>query len=217
MATHSSSSDIALIAMPWSLFNRPSIQLGGLKAYLEHTTNSTVDCFHPYLGAAKILGMETYGYLSKNSWAGEALYAAILFPERTETAHQVFKKSCDDNAKIAGQFHNLTEKLHRHLLSWSETIAVANYTLVGFSVCFSQLLASLAAAAIFKEKAPSTAIVFGGSSCSGGMGRSLLNTFDQVDFVIEGEGEESLRDLMLTLQHGAAPAHCPATEKKRAG
>ncbi|MFN2352924.1 MAG: RiPP maturation radical SAM C-methyltransferase [Desulfopila sp.] len=213
MAIHPSSSDIALIAMPWSLFNRPSIQLGGLKAYLEHTTNFTVDSFHPYLGAAKILGMETYAYLSKNSWAGEALYSAILFPEQMETTRQIFIKSCDGNTKIRGQFDNLTEKLHRHLLSWSETMAVSNYTLIGFSVCFSQLLASLAAASIFKDKAPSTPIVFGGSSCSGGMGRSLLSAFDQVDYVIEGEGEESLRDLMLTLQHSAATAESPVTTK----
>jgi len=212
MPTHPLPSGIALIAMPWSLFNRPSIQLGGLKAYLEHTTNSTVDCFHPYLGAAKILGMETYGYLSKNSWAGEALYSAILFPERTETARQVFIKSCDDNTSIAGQFYNLTEKLRNHLLSWSETIAASDYALIGFTVCFSQLFSSLAAAATLKEQAPTTPIVFGGSSCSGGMGRSLLSTFDQVDFVIEGEGEERLHDLMLTLQHTAASAKYPTTE-----
>lgn len=215
MSIHSSSSDIALIAMPWSLFNRPSIQLGGLKAYLEHTTNSRVDCFHPYLSAAKILGMDTYGYLSKNSWAGEALYSAILFPEQMETARQVFIKSCDGNTKIAGQFDSLTVELRRHLLSWAETIAVSNYTLIGFSVCFSQLFSSLAAAAIFKQKASPPPIVFGGSSCSGDMGRSLLSIFDQVDFVIEGEGEERLRDLLLTLQHSAASVEHPATEKDR--
>lgn len=209
MSTRPTPSAIALIAMPWSLFNRPSIQLGGLKAYLEHTTNARVDCFHPYLGAAKILGMETYGYLSKNSWAGEALYAALLFPERTETARRVFIKSCNDNAKIAGQFYNLTEQLRSHMLSWSETIAASDYALIGFTVCFSQLFSSLAAAAILKEQAPSTPIVFGGSSCSGGMGKSLRSTFGQVDFVIEGEGEEKLRDLVRTLEHTAVTDQSP--------
>ncbi len=29
---------LALIAMPWSIFNRPSIQLGALKSYLEQET-----------------------------------------------------------------------------------------------------------------------------------------------------------------------------------
>ncbi|HKJ64993.1 MAG TPA: hypothetical protein VJ969_06300, partial [Desulfopila sp.] len=62
-------SQVALISMPWSLFNRPSVQLGALKAYLETRSDVRVDCFHPYLAVARSLGPETYTALSKNSWA----------------------------------------------------------------------------------------------------------------------------------------------------
>ena len=71
--------------MPWAIFNRPSIQLSALKEYLRRNLeNSTVETYHPYLEAAKCIGIDTYHTLSENVWAGEALYSSLLFPELKE-------------------------------------------------------------------------------------------------------------------------------------
>ncbi len=199
--THSASPlTIALVSMPWSLFSRPSIQLGALKAYLEQSDTITAECFHPYLDAARAIGPDTYTYLSRDSWAGEALYSALLFPENREQAHKLFRARCRKNKIIAADFDGLTQKLLDSLQNWIETTDFNTFTLVGFSVCFSQLFASLAAARLIKNKTPGTPIVFGGSSCVGPMGTTLLQQFDQVDHIIAGEGEKQLATLCLTLQ-----------------
>ncbi len=213
MAHSASPLTIALISMPWSVFSRPSVQLGTLKAYLEQSNAITTECFHPYLDAARTIGPETYAYLSKNSWAGEALYSAILFPENKERAHKLFRTRCSTNRKIAADFEQLSEKLHSSLQSWVEATDFVNFTLIGFSVCFSQVFASLAAARLIKRKSPAIPIVFGGSSCVGPMGTTLLRQFDQIDHIIAGEGEKQLATLCLSLQK---ESRAPQREKRPA-
>ncbi len=204
MAVRDTSSTIALISMPWSLFNRPSVQLGALKAYIENNSDIAVDCFHPYLSAAKHIGTDIYTYLSKNSWAGEAIYAAILFPERREQAARLFRRSCADNPEIAGKFDTIYNSLENQLNEWTRSTEFKGYRLLGFSVCFSQLFASLAAAVRIKEITPATPVVFGGSSCVGNMGDSMSRAFSQIDYVITGEGEKKLLNLCRALEKGNA-------------
>ncbi len=191
---------IALVSMPWSLFNRPSIQLGALKSYLEGKGVCSVDCFHPYLSVARLLGPELYQYISKSSWAGESLYSTLVFPERQEQAREVFNNSSLDNRAIHQQFHSICDTLGKHLRDWLDTIDLKSYDLIGFSVCFSQLFSSLAAAKFIKQQSASLPIVFGGSSCVGTMGTSLQKHFDQIDHVISGEGEIQLEMLCAQLQ-----------------
>jgi hypothetical protein len=93
--------------MPWALFNRPSIQLGTLKAFLESRRNDfSVHTSHPYLEVASTLGPDLYHWISQNPWVSEALYAPLLFPEQAATAEvlalkyvkkadQIIKRSFD--------------------------------------------------------------------------------------------------------------------------
>lgn len=200
--------------MPWSLFNRPSIQLGALKAYIEQESDIQVDCFHPYLEVAAALDPDLYQYLSKNSWAGEALYSTLVFPERKTQAAKVFSTSCRDNREIAHQFEPIAEKLTHHLQKWVAEIPWPSYGLVGFSVCFSQLFSSLAAASLVRKHSHTPPIAFGGSSCVGSIGISLQQQFEQVDFLITGEGEQQLLKLCRQLQTGEAESALANRTKK---
>ncbi|HIP82686.1 MAG TPA: hypothetical protein EYH36_04635 [Desulfocapsa sulfexigens] len=56
---------LGLISMPWSIFNRPSIQSASLKAYLDPDGAINTTIFHPSLAAAAI-GSNTYHFLAKN-------------------------------------------------------------------------------------------------------------------------------------------------------
>ncbi len=192
--------NVALVSMPWSLFNRPSIQLGALKAYLEQEGDIVVDTLHPYLRAAKSLGVEDYHYLSKNSWAGEALFSAILYPDRALKAEKVFRKSCKGDPTRVAKFSEYQKSINKNLNEWVDSYDFSKYSLIGMSVCFSQLFSSLAASKIIKEKYPDTPIVFGGSSCAGDAGLSLLKNFSYIDYVIGGEGETPLLSLCQYLQ-----------------
>jgi ribosomal peptide maturation radical SAM protein 1 len=190
---------LALVSMPWSLFNRPSIQLGTLKAYLQREADwLAVQDLYPYLETADLLGPEIYHWISQNSWVCEALYSGILFPEQNEAAKNMILnhvKKADSKIKNNFILANTKRLLEDQLDRLINTHDWQQYQLVGFSVCFNQLLASLAAARSLKKLYPQIKIVFGGSSCAGDVGRSLVNTFAEIDYIIEGEGEIPLLNL----------------------
>lgn len=196
---------LALISMPWSIFNRPSIQLATLKAFLEREEKTcTVDTFHPYLHIAKAVGMDTYREIAGSSWAGEALFSPLLFKLQKKRAGTLFSSELKTTPSDL-KFDILTEYVGKGCDHWMGTINWNNYDLVGFSVCFSQLLPSLYMALQIKAIAPDTPIVFGGSSCNGEIGKSLLDHFPQIDFLIDGEGELPLLSLVKMLQNNEKP------------
>ena len=105
--------------MPWALFNRPSIQLGTLKAYLEKRRNDLeVHTSHPYLEVASLLGPDLYHWISLNPWVSEALYAPQVFPEQAAAAEALaMKYARKADQKIRDSFHYklLLEKLENQL------------------------------------------------------------------------------------------------------
>ncbi|MEA3546771.1 MAG: RiPP maturation radical SAM C-methyltransferase [Thermodesulfobacteriota bacterium] len=187
---------VALVSMPWPLFNRPSVQLGSLKAYLEkHDDSLRVNTFHPYLETAKLIGTETYHWISQNVWVCEALYSSILFPEqRDECCRIVDQAQRKSRPKIRLDFNQVRQFLKDQLERWVESIDWSQYQLAGFSVCLNQLLASLTAAQFVKQKHPDLPVLFGGSSCFPDFAEPLFRHFS-VDFMISGEGEQPLLDL----------------------
>ncbi|MCJ7600909.1 MAG: radical SAM protein, partial [Desulfobulbaceae bacterium] len=85
-----------------------------------------------------------------------------------------------------------------HLARWAAATDWQKFDLVGFSVCFNQLLATLAAVSYLKKEHPRLRIVLGGSSCHADFAPALLKNFP-VDFMISGEGEEPLLNLCAYL------------------
>jgi ribosomal peptide maturation radical SAM protein 1 len=190
---------LALVSMPWAIFNRPSIQLGALKSYLAAHSEVRVQTFHPYLGVARLLGRDLYHFISGNVWICEALYSPILFPaQRLRARRVVEKESGKGENSIPLDFDATYVQLETHLAGWAAATDWRKFDLVGFSVCFNQLLATLAAVSYLKKEHPRLRIVLGGSSCHADFAPALLKNFP-VDFMISGEGEESLLNLCTYL------------------
>jgi len=187
--------------MPWAIFNRPSIQLSSLQGYLRQNGSRTaVETGHPYLTAAQTIGADTYRIISEHSWAAEALYSALLYPERHSQAADVFQQSLHrQTVRSLPEFDHLVELLDAHLDDWLARLNLDDCLLSGFSVCFSQLPASLLAARRLKKRFPRVPVVLGGSTCSPMIGRSLLDIFPDIDFIINGEGEKPLHGLVRYL------------------
>jgi len=185
--------------MPWALFNRPSIQLGALKAYIEtRNPDFSVHTSHHFLDVAAALGPDLYHWISQNPWVSEAIYTPLVFPEQADSAGILAVKYVRKAApEIKSDFHyeSLVQTVNKSLLQWIADTDWSRYSLVGFSVCFHQLFASLAAAKAVKEKNPHAIIVFGGSSCAAAAGHSLLKTFHFIDYIIHGEGEKTFLQL----------------------
>jgi len=174
-----------------------------LKAFLEKDTHIQVDTIHPYLEIAASLGTDTYRLISNDSWAGEALYSPLLFPEQYKQAKQLFYSRFGAKHRNMLNYDALQKKLHHGLENMVENIC-ADYDLFGMTICFNQLFSSLTAAHLLKTR-NDTPIVIGGSSCVGEIGNTLLDNFPQIDFVIDGEGETALHALCLSLAHLSAP------------
>ena len=187
---------VALVSMPWPLFNRPSVQLGSLKAYLEKYADSIrVSTFHPYLETAKLIGTETYHWISQNVWVCEALYSSILFPKQLDECCRIVDQTQRKSKyKDRFDFKRVRKILKDQLERWVESIDWSQYRLTGFSVCLNQLMASLTAAQLVKQKHPDLPVLFGGSSCFPDFAEPLFRHFS-VDFMISGEGEQPLLDL----------------------
>ena len=87
------SKKVSLISAPWPLYNRPSIQLGALKAYLQSIYPGLgVDARHFYLELAETIGYKLYHSISERTWIAESIYAALLYPERFEVVEKLFKR-----------------------------------------------------------------------------------------------------------------------------
>ena len=182
--------------MPWPLFNRPSIQLGALKAFLGQQPWLRVETFHPFLAVARRIGIARYQWISKNVWVCEALYAGLLFPEQRDQTHRFLRQALRAAPSEARFDIARTEALLRaELQRWREQGEWHRFDLIGFSVCFNQLAASLAGARAIKEIAPQTPVVFGGSTCAPSVARSLLAAFPEIDYAVIGEGEQPLLGL----------------------
>jgi len=195
------SPQIVLLSAPWPLFNRPSIQLGALKAFLRLSLPEVnVKAFHAYLLVAADLGYDLYGPISRRTWLAEIPYAALLYPEQKEELTRFWRTQQrnmppDQKADLEFVCGRVEAATRRFLdgVSWERT------RLAGLSICLGQLTSSLYMAHEIRQRAPWVAMVTGGSSCAGGMGRSLLDSFPDIDYVIGGEGEGPLLHLARSL------------------
>ncbi len=196
---------VALVAAPWPLFHRPSIQLAALRSYLlkKGEGRFQVDCHHLYVAIAGVIGIDLYGRIARSGWAGEALFAALLFPEKKAEAARLFRSELRGHGRGGvPDFSALMADIRSCCDAWVAGIDWQHVALAGFSLCFNQLLASLYLAGSLKEKTANLPIVFGGTSCAGAVGRSLVERFEQIDYLVDGEGEGPLLALCQHLKGG---------------
>ena len=182
----------ALIAPPWPIFNRPSIQLAVLSAYLRHNlTDVDCRCFHPYLALYANMGADDYSVVAESSWASEAIGAMIFDPTYMEKKVSMALKALHTKGVRwkAGKVCEVSEKLLRTLDGWVRSKKWEEYALVGISVSLNQLLSGLYIAQKIKGISPFTRVVIGGASVSGPVGQWLLDEFEFIDAIIGGEGE----------------------------
>lgn len=184
--------NLALISMPWAIFNRPSVQLGALKAYASTQPDLAVQSYHPYLNVAREIGIPLYNEVALSGWAGEAIFAALVFPEIKDLAEKLYAKSLSKKTREEFTFKTTLAKVEKSCKDWLVKNDLSAIKLAGFSICFSQLLASLYLSRLLKARYPQIQTVYGGSACCGRLGESLQENFAEIDYLIDGEGEQPL-------------------------
>ena len=197
---------IVLVSTPWPLFNRPSIQLGALKAWLQGRFSGCRVVTHPvYLTVAHGIGYDLYAQLSERTWVSECVYSALLFPERTERIEALFHRQRRGKPLPGGRsFRWLTDRIRTisdaiiNRADWDEVL------LIGFSICLCQLSSALYFIRHIKQRCPRTPVVIGGSMVPAPTARGLMTAFPEIDFSISGEGERPLAELVRGLLDAAS-------------
>jgi len=205
------SRNIALISTPWPLFNRPSIQLGTLKAYLKsRSPDLSITTYHFYLKFAERIGYPVYQKISERTWLAEPVYGALLYPGRKESIEKLFQKQAVREPLIRNtDFNRLVKKVRKISDAMISSVDWSRFMLAGFSVSLCQLAASVYFIRKIKERFPHLKIVVGGTTFSGLAGHNVLQAFPEIDFVVNGEGEIPLAGLIHALtnqdNHEALP------------
>lgn len=205
-------SHLLLISAPWPLFNRPSIQLGSLKAFVRQELPD-IDVFagHFFLQLAEHLGYDIYNAVSQRTWLAESVYAAILFPEKSAAAERFFFREARKNELLRKlDFQDLVKRTAEFSDEFIAALPAGKMLLAGFSISFCQLTASLYLIKQLKARFPDLPITVGGASVAGKAGLDLQQAFPQIDFVVQGEGELPLVNLLKHLQAGTGCTAMPS-------
>jgi len=188
---------VILVSMPWSLFSRPSIQIGALKAYLKlQFPCLNIGAHHFYLKVAETIGYKLYHSISESTWLAETIYAAMLSPEKFKTIEKIFYREAGVKPLFRKlSFKELVSKVKKVTDSFIESINWNKFCLAGFSVSQCQLTSSLYIIKRLKTKQPDLKFVIGGSTFAGAS-KELFKLIPEIDFVVKGEGELPLSQLV---------------------
>jgi len=196
---------VLLVSAPWPLFNRPSLPLGALKAYLSETLPGlNVQASHLFLKVANELGYEQYQGVSRRVWRAEAVFAALMYPDRADQAEFLYAQTLKRGHRAPDDFQQLVRQVKAIIDGWIRQVDWPTLDLVGFSISFCQVTASLYLISRIKEICPSLPVVVGGSSFSGERSADLMKIFPTIDYLVVGEGERPLTGL---LRHLLNPCH----------
>lgn len=200
-----------LVSAPWALFNRPSLALGCLKAYLSaNVPGLKVEAAHLFLFVAQALGYATYQRVSRRVWRAESVFSALLYPDRMSSAQSLFVSTLSKKEAMAIDFKALVSRVKKIADGWLGRVDWSALDLVGFSISFCQVTASLYLISQIKRICPSLPVVVGGSSFSGEKSASFPSAFSGIDYLVLGEGERPLTELLrFLLSPDGQPAGTP--------
>jgi hypothetical protein len=195
---------VALISAPFASLSSPSIQLGLLKAVAEQY-GFPVTSFHLYLDFAKYISRSEYTKIADSGplLVGEWLFSVEAFgDEAPDAAEALLSGRLSEYDKFLAD-PNLgptrLSDMRRHIIpAYLNEVAASidwrEFKLVGFSSTFQQTTASIAFARRIKLANPDVVLVFGGANAEATMGLEIARSVELFDFVVSGEGDQTLPD-----------------------
>jgi ribosomal peptide maturation radical SAM protein 1 len=213
-----------IVSMPFMNVDRPSIQLGLLKA-IGTAHGFPVRTLHANLDLAARIGVEYYRTLAeqRGRLVGDWLFSVDAFGAAAPDHDAgLLEEFTDDLAYLGGSPTEVRDLLLRTRnedvpafldaliggFPWQEV------RVVGFSSTFQQNAASFALARRLKERYPSIVTVFGGANFDGEMGVELVRAVDCIDLAVIGEGDTALPGLLSALAAGTDPVAVPGVARR---
>ena len=204
---------VALINMPWAWVDSPSIQCGLLQAIVRDAGH---ECDVRYLNMelAVLLGPALYDKVAtinddRFHQLGEWLFSYSAFGDiRTEEEYFAeYPEVLDGWSGLVADAREILIRCRREILpAWLksrvEGIDWSAYDVVGFTSTFMQNTASLAFGKFLKERHPQLRLVYGGANFDDTMGSAYVEQLPWIDYVVSGEGDIALPDLLHQIAAG---------------
>ena len=214
-----------IVSMPFMDIDRPSIQLGLLKA-IGNAQGFPVRTLHANLDFAVRIGADVYRDLSlhRGLMLGEWLFSPEAFPHQPpDRDGRILTDFIEAHPELATG-HELDRLLRirrrdvpDYLDALMEEYSWDDVRVVGFSSTFQQNTASFALARRLKQRYPEIATVFGGANFDGEMGLELVRALDFIDLAVIGEGDRAFPLLLNALALGEDPASVPGVARRVEG
>lgn len=202
---------ITLVNMPWSPIEFPSLALGVLRSTLARVlpkaqvtvVNANLE-FVDWITHQVDFDGSDYRHYSLHSYLqghGDWVFSSALYDD-TQWRNSEFREQwgpamTDERLVLSMRLHELAPAFIEHV---NDLVLDTAPDVVGFTTTFQQNTASLAAAKDLKHRAPGVLNVFGGANCDADQGVALHRNFAFTDFVVRGEGEHALPDLLSEIQ-----------------
>jgi ribosomal peptide maturation radical SAM protein 1 len=214
-------SPAVLVSMPFQEADRPSIQLGLLKATAEQH-GFPVRTLHLNLDFAVRVGVDRYQELAahRGRQLGDWLFSVAAFGEAAPDPDGKLLEELGtelsylDDSVPAREW--LTTVREHDVPAFLDAVAVefAGARVVCFSSTFQQTTASFALARLLKERDPGVVTVFGGANFEGEMGLELVRSIECVDFAVLGEGDVAFPRLLDALANDKDPGGIPGVARR---
>lgn len=213
----------ALVSMPFMHVDRPSIQLGLLRAIGE-ANGFPVRTVHANLDFAARVGTEYYQGLAdmRGRMIGDWLFSVEAFgadaPDQDALLADEFAAELSYLAGVGRVRDRLTRTRDHDVPAFLDDLVGGfpwhEVQVVGFSCTFQQNTASFALARRLKECFPGIVTVFGGANFDGEMGLELVRSIDCVDYAVIGEGDTAFPRLLKALADGTDPLAVPGVASR---
>ena len=210
LAKHSTGAAVSIVSMPFKDLRHAPIQLGILQrcleragisarshsfelAFMDHLHTKTIGSEPLTIGQYQRIATEEF-QVQLGDWIFKVPpYAESPSEDKEYLAHIRSRGVSEKTISAALRMRSLVPEF---LEAAADELLAGTPRVVGFSTVFQQNIASLVLAKILKARNPSLKIVFGGGNCDAQMGQTIHESFPWVDFVIRGEGERVLVEVV---------------------
>ncbi|HEV7899118.1 MAG TPA: RiPP maturation radical SAM C-methyltransferase [Planosporangium sp.] len=208
-----------IVSMPFMDVDRPSIQLGLLKA-IGQAHGFPVRTLHANLDFAARIDADYYRVLAerRGRLVGDWLFSVEAFGDAApDHGAHLLAEFADELSYLDESPERVRDRLlrtrDRDVPAFLDSVVAAfpwhEVRVVGFSSTFQQNAASFALARRLKQRYPDILTVFGGANFDGEMGLELVRSVECVDAAVIGEGDAAFPRLLCALAAGTDPATVP--------
>jgi ribosomal peptide maturation radical SAM protein 1 len=207
--------DVLLVCPPFLSIGRPSMGLSALCGALhQQGVSANIEylnmdfCLESSVALCEWLAVESPVNLLLGEWVFAHLIRDPSLPVDFEAHYpaEVYARLPADRRPRLAELAQARSAADRFITQSATHIVSLRPRVVGLSSSFQQTCAALALARSIKRLAPDILICMGGANCDVPMGESLVAKFEQLDFVVSGEADQTFPVLAKGwLDNGAIP------------